>query len=808
MSPRATLLLAAIALFGATSTSASTVPISDLHKNTSSVVPNRNGLWFDVSGVVTSPDSVYSKVNTQTFIQDNSGGISLFLTAGLTDTTKKNLRFNLGDSVSVRGQVTQFNGLTELTNLTNFSVISTGNFAIDPLVLTCAQVNATLFVSTPDSFPEYNEGRLIRINNVTRVGGATWPTTCAGANSNIMISDGTATTALFIDLDSEVCGSPDPSGSFDVIGILSQFDNSAPYSTGYQIVPRYKSDIIPHVPGPVFLSGPTAVDVESTSVSIQWTTDTSSTSFVEYGLTTAYGGLVGDSTLTTDHLVALTGLTPGKIYHYRAGSSDGAGTRLSPDLTFATPSTTPGQMNFYFNRSIDASLADPDTAQGNVYLPTPILNRVNSAQHDISMSVYTFNLSPLADALIAAKSRGVKVRIILDAGAGQTQADRCRAAGIPVITSTYGGNHASGGIHHEKTFCIDARDTTSTTDDWVWSGSINMTNENQADANNGFEIQDYGLAQAYLLEFNQEWGSDTDTPNAANSRMGNRKSDIVPHHFVIDGIPVDLYFSPSDGTESKIVSALATANYSIEFCMFDFTSNPISGEMRTLWNNGAGIPERGVFDQGESNTAGSEWPDMSGSGGTPFTPPLDVWTDTEPNLMHDKYGIVDAGHPESDALVITGSHNWTNAANTVNDENTLIFHDARIANLYLQDFADRYHISGGSADLSPVGVGDTPGVRVVSMSAPWPSPASGRSTSSVEYTIPGSVKSGQHVTLGLYDLSGRLVRMLANGPAVPGTQRVTFPASDARGVKLAAGVYFLKLDAAGTKQTQKWVLLR
>src|SRR5262249_28156982 len=513
---------------------------------------------------------------------------------------------------------------------------------------------------------------------------------------------------------------------------------------GYQIVPRYKSDIIPRTPGPVFLSGPTATDIESTSVSIQWTTDTQSTSLVEYGLTTAYGGLAGDSTLTTTDDVPLTGLQPGKVYHFRAASTDGLGTRLSPDLTFATPSTTPGQMNFYFNRSIDASLADPDTAQGNVYLPTYVLNRVNSAQHDISMSVYTFNLSPLADALIAAKNRGVKVRVILDAEAGQTQADRLRTAGIPVITSTYGGNHPTGGIHHEKWFVFDGRDTSSTSDDWVWSGSINMTNENQDDANNGFEIQDYGLAQTYLIEFNQEWGSDTDTPNAANSRMGNRKSDVTPHHFVIDGIPIDLYFSPSDGTESQIVSALATANYSIEFCMYAFTSNPISNEMRTLWNNGAGVSERGVFDSSQSNGVGSEWPDMSGSGGTPFTPPLDVWIDTEPNLMHDKYGIVDVGHPESDPMVITGSHNWTNAANTVNDENTLIFHDARIANLYLQDFAQRYHISGGSADLSPVGVGDRPLAGAISLSAPGPSPASGPSAT-VDFPVPGGLRAGARV---------------------------------------------------------------
>jgi hypothetical protein len=790
-------------LFGASSALA--VPLSDLHKNAApSVTPNRAGLFFDVSGIVTSPDSVYSKVNTQVFIQDYSGGMSLFQSGGIA----AGLHFNLGDSVAVRGQVTQFDGLTELTSLTNLTVISSGNFATDPLVLTCNQLNNTLLNSVPDSFPEYNESRLIRINNVTRVGGAAWPSTCAGANSTIMISDGTATSQLFIDLDSQVCGSPDPSGPFDVIGILSQFKTTSPYSSGYQIVPRFKTDIIPHVPGPVFITGPTAVDVESTTVSIQWTTDSLSTSFVSYGLTTAYGGTAGDSTLTTNHLVALTGLTPGKIYHYQAGSSDPQGTRLSADFTFATPSSTPGQMNFYFNRSIDASLADPDTAQGLVYLANQVINRINSAQHDISMSVYTFDLSTICDALLAAWSRGVKIRFILDAGAGQSQADRLRTAGIPVITGTYGGNHPTGGIHHEKWLCIDARDTTSTTDDWVWTGSINMTSENQADANNGFEIQDYGLAQAYLLEFNQEWGSTTDTPNAANSRMGNRKSDITPHHFVINDIPIDLYFSPSDGTESKIVSALSTANYSIAFCMYDFTSNPISAEMRTLWNNGAGIPERGVFDQSESGTTGSEWPDMSGSGGTPFTPPLDVWLDTEPNLMHDKYGIIDAGHPESDAMVITGSHNWTNAANTVNDENTLIFHDARIANLYLQDFSARYHISGGSADLTPVGIGSMPGARSVSMSAPWPSPSFGLNGGSVTFTIPGSAAPGQRTTLGLYDLSGRLVRTLFNGPAVPGVQRVAIPATDSRGARLGAGVYFLRLSALGTTQNQKWVVVR
>src|SRR5206468_2894997 len=101
--------------------------------------------------------------------------------------------------------------------------------------------------------------------------------------------------------------------------------------------------------------------------------------------------------------------------------------------------------------------------------------------------------------------------------------------------STYGGNHLSGGIHHNKFFIFDGRDQTSATDDWVWTGSVNMSNENMQDSNNGFEIQDFGLAQTYLTEFNEEWGSSTDTPNASLSRMGNRKTDNTPHHLIING---------------------------------------------------------------------------------------------------------------------------------------------------------------------------------------------------------------------------------------------------------------------------------
>ena len=779
---------------------AAALPIAELHENNSSVLPNKTGLRFAVTGIVTSPDSVRSDFNTEVTIQDATGGITLFQSAGIGP-----FHFSLGDSVTVEGTVTSFNGLTELGTLGGYVLHSTGNLGVEPLDLTCAQVNATLLVSSPDSFPEYNESRLVRIRNVTRTAG-TWPVSCTGANTTLTITDGSGSTTLFIDKDSEVCGSPDPSGPFDVVGILAQYDTSAPYSTGYQIVPRFKSDVVPLTPGPNFTTNPQAEIVDSTTVQITWGTDVVSTSLVVYGLTTAYGFAAGDSTPVIAHSVTLTDLTPGKLYHYRVASTDAQGTRLSGDFIFVTPSSSPGAMNFYFSKTIDASLAYPDVAQGEVYLLTPVLSRIAAATSDISVAVYSFSITQLTNALIDAKNRGVKVRLIMDAEAAQTEANRLVAAGIPVITSTYGGNHLSGGIHHNKFFVFDGRDA-ETANDWVWTGSVNMSDENMADANNGVEIQDYGLAQAYLTEFNEEWGSATDTPNAASSRMGNRKADNTPHHFVINGMDVDLYFSPSDGTESKIVNAIGSADSSVHFAILVFTSDPIADAMRNKFFGISGFDVRGVFDNSNLNQSGSEWPEMSGTGGTsPWSPPGDVFADAEAGLLHHKYLIVDQGYPLLSPLVVTGSHNWSNAANTVNDENTLIFRDAGIANLFTQEFAMRYHTAGGSADLGVVGVGDRRLAGGLRLSSPYPNPAAGGAV--VEFALPGGLRPSETMSLRLYNLQGRLVRTLVAGPAVAGPQRIALPAEDGDGVRLAPGVYFLHLEAQGERLSQKWVVLK
>src|SRR5262249_28972401 len=87
---------------------------------------------------------------------------------------------------------------------------------------------------------------------------------------------------------------------------------------------------------PPVISGITA-NSSSTSATITWTTDQASSTDVNYGLATAYGSSVSNSTLVTSHSAVLNNLTCNTVYHYEVSSMNAAGqTSTSADQTFTT----------------------------------------------------------------------------------------------------------------------------------------------------------------------------------------------------------------------------------------------------------------------------------------------------------------------------------------------------------------------------------------------------------------------------------------------------------------------------------------
>ncbi len=76
------------------------------------------------------------------------------------------------------------------------------------------------------------------------------------------------------------------------------------------------------VPAAPVVSDVQVTDVTDSSARITWVTDTTSTTVVEYGLSTTYGAVVSNPTLSTNHLALITGLTNGTMYHFRVSSTD------------------------------------------------------------------------------------------------------------------------------------------------------------------------------------------------------------------------------------------------------------------------------------------------------------------------------------------------------------------------------------------------------------------------------------------------------------------------------------------------------
>lgn len=149
----------------------------------------------------------------------------------------------------------------------------------------------------------------------------------------------------------------------DLNGTISSNITNYLNAEGYvYVLARAEHDGTP----PVITGGPTLQSNTATTATVVWTTDESSTTYIEYGLTTAYGSTTGNNdhtnpaNLSTSHTAVLTGLTNftnGTNYHYRIKTKDALGNErvtgdyildvTAPRITALTPvdggatSTTP-----------------------------------------------------------------------------------------------------------------------------------------------------------------------------------------------------------------------------------------------------------------------------------------------------------------------------------------------------------------------------------------------------------------------------------------------------------------------------------
>jgi phosphatidylserine/phosphatidylglycerophosphate/cardiolipin synthase-like enzyme len=751
--------------------------MGSLHCNTSSGYPLTEGDSVSVTGIVTVGTANFTPLKTDIYMQDATGAMTVFKDPPLTT-------FVIGDSFTVTGIVIKYRGMTEI-DPKGFTKHASNQPVPAPTVMTCYGVSHEF--GPPPDYCEPEEAMLIKLERVTYTG--TW-----ASGQVVTLHDETGTCDMYIDGDTGVQSAPPP-GYFDLIGVLKQFGGfSPPWNTGYEVLPRMPSDVIP-ISGPAITEGPEETDVLPTQVTIRWTTDQPTDSRVDYGLTTGYElGTVSDPALVTDHAITLTGLEPALIHIYRITSTNEFGSIGRPGMRFCSGSRSSGETRVYFNKGVDASLALGEPANGNTDLPAVLIQRINYAQHSIDVAIYSFSIAPPADALIAAHQRGVQVRFITESdNISSPQVQRLVAAGIPVIDDSYGPNNPGYDLMHDKFWIFDKKDA-DPANDWVLTGSWNLSNNGTySDTQNVILIQDESLATIYTAEFEEMWGSAISEPDPNLSRFGTIKLDDTPKRVWIAGHPAQVYFSPSDDAMNRIADRCRQAEYSAHFCINVWTFFNIENALKSRYDTIPGFNVRGVFDT-DSNNA-TIYTEMRGGGTYPWSPPADVWYDTEPGILHSKYMILDVNRNGGRPTVITGSPNWSNSANNSNDENTLMFEDFRVANLYYQDFAVRYHAAGGTEFLAA----DAPDA-ILASGAPLrivPNPSSPHLTLRLVPTASGIVQ------LSLHDVSGRRVASREVAAAGAGPMEIAWHVDG-----LTPGAYFMRASGAGIRTEGRLTLIR
>jgi phosphatidylserine/phosphatidylglycerophosphate/cardiolipin synthase-like enzyme len=746
--------------------------IDSVRINDSTGVPKNVGKIVTVTGVVTS--TTQFGASGPVSLQDSTAGIAAF---GSSIAPK----VLLGDSVKVSGTMTNYYGVAELNPTSTYSILSRGHTVV-PKVVTISDI-----VNQQWNGIENLESVLIRLHNVTINATGNF------ASSGYSLTDSTGTLAggLYINkYVTSIIGTVIPTQPVDLIGVLSQHSYGPLYSNSYQLQPRFIQDIISPDLSPLIINSVFAVEIDTSSLSICFHTLRKGNSQVKYGLTSDLqldSVIVNDD--TTFHTVKISSLSSGTMYYFKVVSQNSYGRSTGGIITASTgiTDTTTGKINVYFNYAVDTSVAIPgNAAHGNVDFQPKLLSRINNARYSIDMAVYSFSGLPgVADALITARDRGVKVRVVYDSRATQDNMQTLLNAGILVSRR----NTDTTDIMHNKFFVFDSRDSIIS-NDWVWTGSWNITSTELTWKNNVIEINDHALALAYQQEFEIMWGSNTEIPNPSAAKFGNAKSNVTPHIFNIGGRSVKSYFSPSDGTTQQIMNTINTADSSIYFAVMTFTRSDIVTAILNRFNSTV-KDVKGIMD------------DITGTGNQFSNLKLfvDMWANTG-NTLHDKYGIVDASYPLSHPTVITGSHNWTSAAANYNDENTLIVDDIFIANQYMQDFKRRYN------DLGGVGTFIVPAITGIKSEGlsnnlsfklyqNYPNPFNPVTT--IRFEVPHS----QYIELTIFDILGREVKTLFKGTAPAGIMAVDFNADG-----FSSGIYIYRIKGDGFTASKKLMLLK
>ena len=401
----------------------------------------------------------------------------------------------------------------------------------------------------------------------------------------------------------------------------------------------------------------------------------------------------------------------------------------------------------YFNHASSGEYTEPyrQVTRPGDDLEQQIVDAIATAQSTVDIAVQELRLPKIAQALVKRHQAGVKVQVILENtynrpwsdftaaevaklparerdrykegvklidrnGDNQLTPDEInqwdaiailRNAKIPILDDTADGSKGSGLMHH-KFVVVDGRTLIVTSANFTTSdmhGDLTVS-QTRGNANNLLKIEDSQLAELFTQEFNIMWG---DGPGGKpDSRFGVKKPFRPAQPVKLGSTTVTVQFSPTSTTQpwsqtsnGLIGQTLSTATKTVDLALFVFSEQSLANLLET--NHQQGVQVRGLIDPGFAYRYYSEALDMLGvslANKCEYEPNNRPWSNPiatvgipqlpKGDVLHHKFGVVDG------QTVITGSHNWSEAANTHNDETLLVIHSPMVAAHFEREFERLY----------------------------------------------------------------------------------------------------------------------
>lgn len=141
---------------------------------------------------------------------------------------------------------------------------------------------------------------------------------------------------------------------------------------------------------------------------------------------------------------------------------------------------------------------------------------------------------------------------------------------------------------------------------------------------------------------------------------------------------IQVCFTPGQDCTKKITDVLDAAKNSIFVQAYSFTSAPIAQHLVNAQKRGVIV--KVILDKSQKTQSYSASRFL-------LNQHIPVWIDYKPAIAHNKIMIVDGKN------VITGSFNFTKAAQYKNAENLLIIQDPALAKRYMENWQRRKMVS-------------------------------------------------------------------------------------------------------------------